>query len=95
MSQSAKRSRWTGTKPSTPQARAVSSIGWLVGVILARPLLFRQYEHELSRVLGDLYGRINTLLADIPGNTRCTSTSAKAVTAPCSPASSPRIARKT
>ncbi|KGQ19549.1 Thymidine phosphorylase [Lysobacter dokdonensis DS-58] len=28
-----------------------------------RPLLFRQYEHELSRVLGDLYGRINTLLA--------------------------------
>jgi len=28
-----------------------------------RPLLFRQYEQELSRVLGDLYGRINTLLA--------------------------------
>jgi len=28
-----------------------------------RPLLFRQYEHELSRVLGDLYGRVNTLLA--------------------------------
>jgi hypothetical protein len=28
-----------------------------------RPLLFRQYEHELSRVLADLYGRINTLLA--------------------------------
>lgn len=28
-----------------------------------RPLLFRQYELELSRVLGDLYGRINTLLA--------------------------------
>ncbi|WP_197427026.1 DUF1631 family protein [Noviluteimonas gilva] len=28
-----------------------------------RPLLFRQYEHELSRVLGDLYGRINTMLA--------------------------------
>ncbi len=28
-----------------------------------RPLLFRQYEVELSRMLGDLYGRINTLLA--------------------------------
>ncbi len=28
-----------------------------------RPLLFRQYEQELSRVLGDLYGRINTVLA--------------------------------
>ncbi|BCT91526.1 hypothetical protein LYSHEL_05500 [Lysobacter helvus] len=28
-----------------------------------RPLLFRQYELELSRVLADLYGRINTLLA--------------------------------
>jgi hypothetical protein len=28
-----------------------------------RPLMFAQYEHELSRVLGDLYGRINTLLA--------------------------------
>lgn len=28
-----------------------------------RPLLFRQYEQELARVLGDLYGRINTLLA--------------------------------
>ncbi|UHQ20954.1 DUF1631 domain-containing protein [Lysobacter sp. KIS68-7] len=28
-----------------------------------RPLIFRQYELELSRVLGDLYGRMNTLLA--------------------------------
>lgn len=28
-----------------------------------RPLLFRQYELELSSVLGDLYGRVNTLLA--------------------------------
>ena len=28
-----------------------------------RPLLFRQYEQELARVLGDLYGRLNTLLA--------------------------------
>lgn len=28
-----------------------------------RPLLFRQYEQELARVLGDLYGRVNTLLA--------------------------------
>jgi hypothetical protein len=28
-----------------------------------RPLLFRQYEQALSAVLGDLYGRINTLLA--------------------------------
>ena len=28
-----------------------------------RPLLFRQYELELTRVLGDLYTRINTLLA--------------------------------
>ena len=28
-----------------------------------RPLIFRQYERELSRVLGDLYGRMNTLLA--------------------------------
>ena len=28
-----------------------------------RPMLFRQYEQELSRVLGDLYGRINTVLA--------------------------------
>jgi hypothetical protein len=28
-----------------------------------RPLLFRQYEQELSRVLGDLYVRINTVLA--------------------------------
>jgi hypothetical protein len=40
-----------------------------------RPLLFRQYEQELSRVLGDLYGRINTLLAAAgygvkPGATR-------------------------
>ena len=40
-----------------------------------RPLLFRQYEQELARVLGDLYGRINTLLAAAgygtkPGATR-------------------------
>jgi len=28
-----------------------------------QPLLFQQYEQELGRVLGDLYGRINTLLA--------------------------------
>jgi hypothetical protein len=28
-----------------------------------RPMLFRQYEQELSRILGDLYGRINTVLA--------------------------------
>lgn len=28
-----------------------------------RPLLFRQYEQELGKVLGDLYGRMNTLLA--------------------------------
>ena len=28
-----------------------------------RPLLFRQYEQELGKVLGDLYGRINTMLA--------------------------------
>lgn len=28
-----------------------------------RPLLFRQYEQELARVLGDLYVRINTVLA--------------------------------
>lgn len=28
-----------------------------------RPMLFRQYEQELSRVLGDLYIRINTVLA--------------------------------
>lgn len=28
-----------------------------------RPLLFRQYELELSRILGDLYGRINLVLA--------------------------------
>ncbi|WP_181952543.1 DUF1631 family protein [Vulcaniibacterium gelatinicum] len=28
-----------------------------------RPLLFRQYELELNSVLGDLYGRVNTLLA--------------------------------
>jgi len=28
-----------------------------------RPLVFRQYKLELSRVLGDLYGRLNTLLA--------------------------------
>jgi Mg2+ and Co2+ transporter CorA len=28
-----------------------------------RPLLFRQYEQELGRVLGDLYSQINTLLA--------------------------------
>lgn len=28
-----------------------------------QPLLFQQYEHELGRVLGDLFGRINTLLA--------------------------------
>ena len=28
-----------------------------------RLLLFRQYEHELAKVLGDLYGRMNSLLA--------------------------------
>lgn len=28
-----------------------------------RPLLFRQYEQELGKVLGDLYGRMNTMLA--------------------------------
>lgn len=28
-----------------------------------RPMVFRQYEQELARVLGDLYGRVNTLLA--------------------------------
>ncbi|MBF6025814.1 DUF1631 family protein [Lysobacter niastensis] len=28
-----------------------------------RPMMFRQYEQELARVLGDLYGRVNTLLA--------------------------------
>jgi hypothetical protein len=28
-----------------------------------RPLLFRQYEQSLSAVLGDLYGRVNTLLS--------------------------------
>lgn len=28
-----------------------------------RALLFRQYEHELAKVLGELYGRMNTLLA--------------------------------
>ena len=28
-----------------------------------QPILFRQYEHELSRVLGDLYGRLNGQLA--------------------------------
>jgi len=28
-----------------------------------QPLLFQHYERELGRVLGDLYGRINTLLA--------------------------------
>lgn len=28
-----------------------------------QPLLFRQYEHELSKVLGDLYGRLNSQLA--------------------------------
>ena len=28
-----------------------------------QPLLFQHYEQELGRVLGDLYGRINTLLA--------------------------------
>jgi len=28
-----------------------------------QPMLFRQYEQELGNVLGDLYGRLNTLLA--------------------------------
>jgi hypothetical protein len=28
-----------------------------------QPLLFRQYEQELAKVLGELYGRLNTLLA--------------------------------
>lgn len=28
-----------------------------------QPLLFRQYEHELSNVLGDLYGRLNSQLS--------------------------------
>jgi len=28
-----------------------------------QPLLFRQYEHELSKVLGDLYGKLNGQLA--------------------------------
>ncbi|HEY0661216.1 MAG TPA: DUF1631 family protein [Lysobacter sp.] len=28
-----------------------------------QPLMFRQYEHELARVLGDLYTRVNALLA--------------------------------
>ena len=58
----------------TPSASNPIGASRLAGAFLAtyhdaelpetlRPLLFRQYEHELSRVLGDLYGRINTLLA--------------------------------
>ncbi|GAB3731437.1 DUF1631 domain-containing protein [Luteimonas pelagia] len=41
-----------------------------------RPLLFRQYEHALSVVLGDLYGRVNTLLssAGYAAGTRATGT---------------------
>nr|WP_255746347.1 DUF1631 family protein [Lysobacter sp. CFH 32150] len=48
-----------------------------------RPLLFRQYEQELSRVLGDLYGRINTLLAAAGyGAKSGTSSAAKAESQP-------------
>ena len=67
---------WKRCPPNSGPAAASNPIGAtrLAGAFLAtfhdaelpetlRPLLFRQYEHELSRVLGDLYGRINTLLA--------------------------------
>jgi hypothetical protein len=47
-----------------------------------RPMVFRQYEQELARVLGDLYGRVNTLLASAGYGVAASAPRAKPAQAP-------------
>ncbi|RDZ26874.1 DUF1631 family protein [Lysobacter silvisoli] len=55
-----------GANPIGPQRLVTAFVETFVEAQLPEALrarLFRQYEHELARLLGDLYGRVNTLLA--------------------------------
>ncbi|WP_157499331.1 MULTISPECIES: DUF1631 family protein [unclassified Lysobacter] len=55
-----------GPNPIGPQRLVAAFVETFVDAQLPEALrarLFRQYEHELARVLGDLYGRVNTLLS--------------------------------